>query len=290
MAYLSWRVGDVTITKIVEFEGAFPGGGPGSAVPEGTPEAIKQIPWLIPHFATEEGFIRMSVHALLVETPARRIVIDTCIGNDKVRSSPMFNMIKTNFLADLAAAGWSRDSVDGVLCTHLHVDHVGWNTMLEDGDWKPTFPKARYYFGRREFEHWSTEATRPDTKVIFADSVQPILDAGLATLVEMDAVIAPEIRLIPTPGHTPGHVSVVIESKGERAVITGDIMHHPCQVAHPHWSSDFDNDKDASRVTRRAFLCDYADNGTLVIGTHFGGPTAGRVVRDGDAYRLEVVA
>lgn len=282
---LQWRIGSVTITKVVELEGVFPAGGPGTMVPDAKPGAVQEIDWLVPHFATPDGQVKASVHALLVETPDMRLVIDTCIGNDKPRHAPMFHMLKTSFLDDFESTGWTRASVGGVLCTHLHVDHVGWNTMLVDGHWKPTFPNARYYIGREEWTHWQTEAR---AEAILGDSVQPIFDAGLVTLVDMDETIAPQIRLIPTPGHTPGHVSVVIESHGERAIITGDIMHHPCQIARPHWSSDFDSDKEASRRTRQAFLEQFSDTPTLIIGTHFAGPTAGHLVRDGDTFRLDV--
>ncbi|MBN9487512.1 MAG: MBL fold metallo-hydrolase [Alphaproteobacteria bacterium] len=284
---LTWKIGDVSISKLVELEGIMPTGTPESMLPDGHPEAIREINWLVPHFATPEGQVKISVHALLVQTPSMRLVVDTCIGNDKPRMMPMFSMLQTGFLRDLEAAGWSRDSVDAVLCTHLHLDHVGWNTMLENGRWVPTFPRARYYMGRRELEHTLQEASERNDPIV-ADSVQPILDAGLATMVDMDARLSPEVRLMPTPGHTPGHVSVVIESGGARAVITGDLMHHPCQIARPDWSSGFDTDQDASRVTRHAFLSKFSDTPTLVIGTHFAGPTAGHVVREGNAYRFLV--
>ncbi|SKA40052.1 Glyoxylase, beta-lactamase superfamily II [Enhydrobacter aerosaccus] len=288
---LVWKVGDVSITKLVEIETAMPAGGPpGSMLPDAHPEAVRAIDWLVPQFATAEGHLRISVHALLVQTPTMRLVVDTCIGNDKPRNGTLFDRLQTRFLQDLDAAGWMRDSVQGVLCTHLHVDHVGWNTMLIDGRWVPTFPKARYYFGRREFDETEREArdrsVRSHDGAIFADSIQPIVEAGLATFVAMDAQLAPEIRLLPTPGHTPGHVSVVIESQGARAVITGDLMHHPCQMARPDWSSGFDSDQDESRGTRQSFLRQFADTPTLVIGTHFAGPTAGRIIREGDAYRF----
>lgn len=283
---LKWIVGDVTITKLVEFETSFPGGVAGGMLPDATPAEVKGIDWLCPHFATEAGDLKMSVHALLLQTPTFRLIVDTCVGNHKARKSPMFNMLDTDFLLQLERAGWSRASVDGVLCTHLHVDHVGWNTMREGERWVPTFPNARYYMGEVEYAHWQSAAGGPAKAALFADSVQPILDAGLATFVAMDAILLPEVRLIPTPGHTPGHVSVLIESKGERAVITGDLMHHPAQIARPHWSSDFDSDKDHSRRTRADFLARFSDSPTLVIGTHFAGPTAGRVVRDGDSYRF----
>jgi glyoxylase-like metal-dependent hydrolase (beta-lactamase superfamily II) len=195
--------------------------------------------------------------------------------------------LQTSFLQHLADAGFARESVDAVVCTHLHVDHVGWNTMLRDGHWVPTFPSARYLIGKKEYEHWNAVEDK-EQQEIMADSVKPIFEAGLAETVEMDHRISPEIRLMPTTGHTPGHVSVVIESRGERAVITGDMMHHPCQVGHPEWSPEFDSDKEASVATRRAMLKDWADQPILVIGTHFAAPTAGHVKRDGASYRFEV--
>jgi glyoxylase-like metal-dependent hydrolase (beta-lactamase superfamily II) len=241
----------------------------------------------------------MSLHALLVDAPDFRLVVDTCVGNGKPRTIPALNMMETSFLVDLEAVGWPRDSVDGVLCTHLHVDHVGWNTMLQDGRWLPTFPRARYYMARTEVQHWLEAFARAsqwdgaapedpmDNRACFADSVKPILDAGLQVLVETDAVIAPGISLTPTPGHTPGHVSVVIESQGERAVITGDLMHHPCQIAHPEWSSAADTDPQQSRSSRLKFFAQFADQPTLIIGTHFGGPTAGCLLKGADGYWLD---
>jgi glyoxylase-like metal-dependent hydrolase (beta-lactamase superfamily II) len=140
--------------------------------------------------------------------------------------------------------------------------------------------------GRQEYDHWRAE-NDGEAPAILGDSVQPIFDAGLAELVEMDHRISAELRLTPTTGHTPGHVSVMIESDGESAMITGDIMHHPCQIAHPEWAPSFDSDRAAAVATRRRVLDALADTPVLVIGTHFAAPTAGRIRRDGDAYRLE---
>ena len=281
-----WRIGDVTITKVIELEAT---GGSRFLLPQATPDLIKPIAWLQPHFADENGRLRMSIHTFLVETPTRRIVVDTCLGNDKEnRHIPHWNNMQTRFLADIADAGYPRESIDTVLCTHLHIDHVGWNTMKVDGKWIPTFPNASYLMGRMEYEHWSTNLARQDMQYILADSVTPVLDAGLATLVETDHRICEEISLIPTIGHTPGHVSVRISSKGEEALITGDFMHHPCQIAHPEWSTNADSDRDQGIRTRLDMFEKLADTPTLVIGTHFAGATAGRIVRDGDAYRLDV--
>jgi len=288
---MKWRIGDVTVTKVVEMEVT---GGSRFILPQATYEEILPIKWLHPHFADERGRLKMSIHALVIEAPGggkngQRIVVDTCLGNDKQgRRIPNWNNLQLPFLADLEAAGFPRDSIDTVLCTHLHVDHVGWNTMLVEGKWVPTFPKARYLMGRVEFAHWREAHERPDMAAVFADSVKPVYDAGLVDLVETDHRITNEISLIPTIGHTPGHVSVVIESKGETAIITGDMMHHPCQVGHPEWSPSFDSDKEAARVTRKAMLKDWADKPILIIGTHFAAPTAGHIKRDGESFRFAV--
>jgi glyoxylase-like metal-dependent hydrolase (beta-lactamase superfamily II) len=285
-AVSKWRIGDVTVTKVIELEVT---GGSRFLLPQATPDAIKPIAWLRPHFADENGRLRMSIHTFLVETPDRRIVVDTCLGNDKEnRHIPHWNNMQTRFLSDIAEAGYPRESIDTVLCTHLHVDHVGWNTMKVGDHWVPTFPNARYLMGRTEYAHWSTVSDRPDMHFILADSVTPILKAGLADLVETDHRLCPEISLIPTVGHTPGHVSVRISSGGEEALITGDFMHHPCQIAQPEWSTNADSDRDRGIRTRLDMFERLAGTPTLVIGTHFAGATAGRIVRDGDAFRLDV--
>ena len=213
-------------------------------------------------------------------------MVDTCIGNDRPRSLVGGQALSTDFLESFEATGWTRESVNAVVCTHLHVDHVGWNTMREGDRWVPTFPKARYLIGRREYDHWSAEGDA-EQQVILSDSIRPVFDAGLVDLVEMDHVISPEVRLVPTPGHTPGHVSVRIESAGEVGLITGDMVHHPCQLAHPEWSPPFDSDPAASAVMRRSVFESTAEQPVLVIGTHFAAPTAGLVRREGDAFRFE---
>ena len=283
---MQWRIGDVTVTKIVELEVT---GGSRFILPKATRDAILPIAWLRPHFADERGRLKMSIHALVVEAPGRRIVVDTCLGNDKTgRRIPTWNNLDLPFLADLASAGFPRETIDTVLCTHLHVDHVGWNTMLVDGKWVPTFPQARYLMGRVELAHWRAAHERPDMEAVFADSVKPVHDAGLVDLVETDHRICDEISLVPTLGHTPGHVSVRIRSCGEEALITGDFMHHPCQIAHPEWSSLADSDPDMAHRTRERMLAELSSRPVLVIGTHFAGATAGRIVRDGDTYRMDV--
>ena len=283
---MKWQVGDVEITTIVELEMT---GGTRFLLPQATREEVQRIEWLVPHFADAEGRLTMSIHALVIVTPEKRIVVDTCLGNDKQgRRIPHWNERQGRFLDDMHEAGFPPETIDTVLCTHLHVDHVGWNTRLVDGKWVPTFPNAQYLFGRVEYEYWSGQTAREDMITVLDDSIRPIFENGLAKLVEWDHRITPEVRLVPSTGHTPGHVSVVIESQGERAMITGDFAHHPCQFARPEWSSLADADPEAGIATRRRLLGELAGEPILLIGTHFSGPTAGHVIADGEAWRLVV--
>ncbi|MFC9430184.1 MBL fold metallo-hydrolase [Streptomyces sp. NPDC056987] len=210
-----------------------------------------------------------------------------------------FNGLRTDFLERFSKV-WDPADVDGVICTHLHTDHVGWNTRLVDGAWAPTFPNATYHCVREEFEFWKGYAktdgsgtsysefacTMMDGPAVFNDSVRPIADAGLVGFVDPDSELTPEVSLVPSFGHTPHHVAVRIESKNESAEITGDLMHYPCQVTRPDWSAEFDFDKHASAETRDALVKQYADTGTLILSAHFGTPTGGHIVSDGDAKAL----
>jgi glyoxylase-like metal-dependent hydrolase (beta-lactamase superfamily II) len=279
---LRWRVGEVTITSVAEMEAPVPAG----ALLVGATEAEAHVhEWARPWAVDDAGQLVLRIQALVVEAPGRRIVVDTCVGNDKDRAVPFFHRMQGPFLDDLAAAGCPAETVDTVVCTHLHVDHVGWNTRLVDGRWVPTFPNARYLMVREEVAHWERE---PQDDDLFGDSVRPVLDAGLADLVEPGHEVADGITLLPTPGHTPGHVSVRIRSRGEEAVVSGDVMHHPVQCARPEWGAVFDSDAAWAERTRREFLDRYADTDVLVIGTHFPDPVAGHVRRDGDTYRFDV--
>ena len=293
----TWEIGAVRITCIVEQEALRQ---PQFGYRNLTTKMILGQDWLRPHFATEAGELRSNIQAFVVESQGQRIVVDACAGNDKKRDNPARNEMQVPFLEDLAAAGFARESIDTVLCTHLHIDHVGWNTMLIDGAWVPTFPNARYLFGREEWAHWSKEAASEvggdmdpevvealiECPAVKADSIRPVIEAGLHELVELDHRVTEEVRLEPTPGHTPGHVSVTITSAGARAVITGDLMHHPIQCALPHVSSKFDHDVAHARETRKAFLERYGDSDVTVIGTHFAVPTGGRLVKAGEGWRL----
>ena len=278
-----WQVGKVKITRVVEMEVT---GGSRFIVPDATREACPGYRWLYPHFMGDVGNLVMSIHALVVDTGDRRILVDTCIGNDKDRAIPSWSHLQTNFLADLETAGYPASSIDTVLCTHLHVDHVGWNTTLVDGQWIATFPSARYLLGEAEWRYWDgVESSGP----VLADSVRPVLDAGLVDFVGMDHRLCDEVWLEPTPGHTPGHVSVRIACQGDEALITGDCIHHPCQMTRTDWCSSADYDRAMGRETRESLLDRLVDSGVLMIGTHFATPTAGHVKRrDGGGYGLKV--
>lgn len=287
---LKWKVGDTTITKVIEI--IYP---EFDLIPAATPAVVKTVPWLFPHFVTPEGKLSVSIHSLVVDTPSAKLVVDTCIGNGRDREPfSIMSNLSTSFLEDLSAAGYPPESINYVLCTHLHLDHVGWNTRLVNGKWVPTFPKASYLMDKKDVALYGTiaenhkDAFMQMQRRTFADSVQPVFDAGLAKPVEGPAQVCDGVRLVPTPGHTPGHCSVLIESKGEKALITGDFMHHPIQFHDAALSISADEDNNAAIATRRRVFAEYADTPTLIIGTHFAGPTAGKLVRDGDAYRLYV--
>ena len=275
---MQWKIGDVRVTKVVEHELPIPLNGLLSAVPEGAPA---RHGWLQPDFLDDAGNAKLSIHGLVIDTGERRILVDTCVGN--LREGLVMPPAESGFIDALAASGYAIEDIDTVVCTHLHFDHVGWNTRLVDGKWVVTFTNARYLFGRVEWEHWSV--TDGDYSNI-GDTVRPVVESGAADLVETDHQICPQVRLIPTPGHTPGHVSVVIESGGQRAVITGDMAHHPLQFAEPEIGAPADSDSPMGAKTRRLFCAEREQDHALVIGTHFGGPTAGRIEADGDAWKL----
>lgn len=278
---MQWTVGRVKITNVVEIGAT---GGTRFILPQATPEEAQKMPWLVPHYANAEGRLRLNVQSWIVETPSHKIIVDTCIGNDKAnRSVPVWNGLNKPFLNDLAAAGYPIDTIDTVLCTHLHVDHVGWNTTLLGGKWVPTFANARYLFGKTEYEHWAAHSPEGEHRAVFEDSVQPIVDAGRADLIGSDHRIGDEISLISTPGHTPGHMSLLVTSDGQQALLTGDVAHHPCQMAHLDWSSTADSDPVQSIETRKMLFSRFADTPALVFGGHYD---PGHIVRDGDAFRL----
>ncbi|MBI1848353.1 MAG: MBL fold metallo-hydrolase [Candidatus Rokubacteria bacterium] len=276
-------VGAITVTRVIE------NGGPTRPTflfPDAVPEALQRHrDWLMPHFMAPDGRFIANVQTYVVQAPGLTMLVDTCVGNDKVRQIKSWNMMRTSFLEDLTKAGFPQESIDLVLCTHLHVDHVGWNTRLVDGRWVPTFPRARYVFEQSEWAYWSKK-DGDESGALIDDSVRPVVEAGRADLVTSNHRISEEIWLEPTPGHTPGHVSVHLASRGAEAVITGDLMHHPVQCGEPDWHSHFDDDAVMARATRKAFCARYADRDVAILGTHFAGPGPGRILSHGEAWRF----
>ena len=285
--------GGVTVDRVVETEG--PSFHPGFIFPDATDAAMAgEMDWLLPHFFDpDSGRLLMSLHSYVIRTKHHTILVDTCVGNGKERpSTPAWHRRDTGWLDDLRAMGVPPDSVDFVLCTHLHVDHVGWNTRLEDGRWVPTFPNARYLFHRQEYAHWETHEMphvgAGTTEGSFEDSVLPVVRAGLADFVDGDHAIEDGLFLEASPGHTPGHVCLHLEGGGDHALFTGDMMHHPVQIAYPEWNSRYCHDPALSRATRKFFVERYADTATQILAAHFPQPVAGRIVPNGARYEFEI--
>jgi glyoxylase-like metal-dependent hydrolase (beta-lactamase superfamily II) len=241
-------------------------------------------PWLEPDlFEPNQGLLSLDRQSFIIRTPRHTIMVDTCVGADKERSNPQWHHLQSPWLANFTALGLKPEDIDIVFCTHLHGDHVGWNTRLKDGKWVPTFPNARYLFGRIEYEHAKRELERrPDPDgPLMEDSVFPVVEAGQAVFVEEGFEIEPGFRLELTAGHTPGHMCLDI-CAGRRAVFCGDLMHHPVQVREPQWSSCFCLDPKQSAATRHGFLERHCDTGTLIVPAHFGRGTVGRVQQSRD--------
>ena len=285
-----WTFGEIEVDRVLEFEQ--PLLPPRVLFPTSTAEAVDaHRHWLEPALMDPtSGLLTLSLHSFVVRTRHHTILVDTCSGNDKPRpDKPRYHMKSWPYLENLGAIGVAPEKIDFVMCTHLHADHVGWNTRLVDGRWVPTFANARYLIARAEWDHWKEETNRAryTSDPYPEDSILPVIEAGQVEFVDMDYAFDDEIWLDPTPGHTLGHVCLHIASGGREAVMSGDLMHHPVQCAEPDWSSCFCVDADLSRRTRRAFLERYAASDALIMPAHFPTPTAGLIRPWGEAFRFE---
>jgi glyoxylase-like metal-dependent hydrolase (beta-lactamase superfamily II) len=279
-------IGDVTITSIIERDG--PWRTPEDMFPAYNPEVARR------HLAEMDAFIYdaasnrlvITYQTFVVRTPKHTILVDTCTGEDKGYAPP-FDFPKQRWLDEFRAQGLSFEAVDYVFCTHLHIDHCGWNTRLVNGKSVPTFPNAKYIFHRREYAYWevaTARGTEPPGEVWRLNCL-PVVEAGQALLVDDDYALDDTAWLTPTPGHSPCHCCVNLKSRGQRAVVTGDMMHHALQCREPDWSTVFDTDPKLAAQSRRRFLSAVADTDTLLLPVHFPTPTAGRVALDGERFR-----
>jgi len=289
------QIGPMQIEKVVEIDRLAVE--PTSLFGNVTPDIIERYRgWLGPALleAGTDRFI-LSFHSYLIRTPHHTILVDTCNGNHKNRPSmPPWHMLDTAYLANLARLGVAPEDIDYVMCTHLHADHVGWNTRLADSKWVPTFPKARYLMARTEFEHFEAMHRRnPDQPVnrgSFTDSVLPVAAHGQVDLIEDSHVIERHLEdgiwLEPAPGHSPGNVSVHVKAGGRHALMSGDVIHHPIQFAEPELANPADIDKTLALRTRLDLMRRYADTDTLLLAAHFPEPTAGWIRSHGERFRF----
>jgi len=289
MGNSKWKVGEIEIFPLVELE---IGGVIQYLVHDAVPEIVREMSWLQPDYADENGNLRASTQAFLIKTNDKCVLVDACVGNDKIRESfpPLCNL-NTGFLSQLHDIGVRETDINYVVYSHFDFDHIGWSTVLKDGKWTPTFPNAKYIYVEGEYNYWKSqpENEMKDYRDAFNDSVEPVMDAGLGVLVSNDFKLDDNISFLPTPGHTPNHVSIVVESNGEKAIIVGDLMHHPCQFSHPEWSTLADRSPEESVAARAKVLDEIADKSVLFISSHFSAPSAGYVTKDGGAYKFNTL-
>lgn len=292
--------GGFEIHRLVETEGL--GFYPGFLLPDASEDALEgEREWLTPHFHDPDtGRFIQSVQGFLIKTSRHNVLVDSCVGNDKERpSSKAWHRQNVDWLGRLAACGVHPEEVDYVLCTHLHVDHVGWNTRLDNGRWVPTFPNARYLFHELEYAYWEQTREMPGeigygrTEGSFEDSVLPVMEARLGQLINDDFDIETGLWAERTPGHSPGHVCLHLNAQGETAnsdaIFTGDLLHHPIQAAYPEWNSRYCLDAALSRKTREQFVDRYCDTPAVLLAAHFATPTAGRITRGPRRKRFTVL-
>ena len=274
------RIGEVEVWRILEINAPFLT--PEEMFPNAGPDVNRVFADLVPGgLCPETGRVILPVQGYLLKTGTQVILVDTCVGNHKTaKTFPDWHQRdSTRFLEGLSAAGIGVGQVDVVLCTHLHMDHVGWNTRLLDGRWVPTFPRARYLLPRADEAYYAEHA-----KGMYSESILPVIEAGQAEFVEGGHALSHEIVLLPTTGHTEGHVSVWIRSGGAEAVITGDAIHTTAQCWHPEWHFTFDQSPEQAVRSRRELLSEAVERDARVLGTHFKLPSLGRVRAKGDAF------
>lgn len=284
-------IGDYIVGRVAELE--FPAFPVTEFLPAATPDMVEQARRALPGRISADGKLVMSFHSFVLRTGRHTILVDTCCAKSRPGRA-QFDHGKKDYLGGLAALGVKPEDVTHVMCTHLHWDHVGWNTRLLDGRWVPTFPNARYVMARREYDHWNAVYAREKDSanvhaLAFEDSVAPIVRAERAVLVDDDFELDHGISLEPCPGHTPGHVVINVASGGRRGVFIGDAIHHPMQIMFPHLSTRADSDQDMAHTSRRKLIEAHAGTGTLVMPQHFATPSSGTIERAGDGFRFRFI-
>jgi glyoxylase-like metal-dependent hydrolase (beta-lactamase superfamily II) len=293
MAVTTFKVGDITIHRVVEQEAPF--FDPLTFFPKLSKDTLEENrAWMTDggYLDRKNGELVLCIQSYLIQTPHHNILIDSCVGNHKPRPHrPFWNMMNSDaFERNLKATGVTVDQIDYVMCTHLHVDHVGWNTKLENGRWVPTFPKAKYVFSDRELAHWTeTEGKDPAAAPWITDSVLPIVAAKREEVVKSDHTFSDLINLIPTPGHTIDHYSVRVGKPGNDAIITGDMIHSPLQARYPELGMRVDYDSPQAGQSRRKLFGHICDTSTMLCTAHFPSPSLGRIKRWGDGFKFEPV-
>jgi glyoxylase-like metal-dependent hydrolase (beta-lactamase superfamily II) len=287
---LKFSVGNLTIHRVIEQETKFLQAQ--DMLPDLTPDMLAENRgWMKQVGALDDtDTLILCFQSYIVQTPHHTVLIDSCIGNDKPRPGrPHWNM-KTDdsYMRALAASGFSVADIDFVMCTHLHVDHVGWNTRLENGRWVPTFPNARYVFAKSEYDYW-VDMNKKTEVPPFVDSVLPVVEAKKADIVAHDFALGDHARILPTPGHTPGHVAFAFGRGKDAVVFAGDLMHTPLQTRYPELSPKFDVDPKLAGATRRNFLQRYCDTDTLCCTAHFPSPSAGKIRPWGNGFSCEML-
>jgi glyoxylase-like metal-dependent hydrolase (beta-lactamase superfamily II) len=288
----TFTVGDLIVHRVIESEG--PLFDPLTFFPTLTREVLNDnLAWLRPVFIDPaSGQLMLCVQSYVVRTKHHTILIDSCVGNHKERTNYPFwhQMTSDRYERNLAAMDVTVDDIDYVMCTHMHVDHVGWNTRLDNGRWVPTFPKAKYVFADRELAFWTEkERAEPGKQPWIVDSVLPIVAAGRQEVVSSHHELSDVVRLIPTPGHTIDHFSVQIGKPGADAIIAGDMIHSPIQARYPELAMRADHDRQQSGVTRRDLFNRICDTSTLLCTGHFPSPSTGRLTRWEDGFRFHTV-
>jgi glyoxylase-like metal-dependent hydrolase (beta-lactamase superfamily II) len=285
---LQINLGDITIHRIIEQEGPFFDAL--TFFPALSKEMLAENrSWLAPRFLDPSDKIMLCIQSYIIKTRHHTILIDTCVGNHKSRPTrPFWNMMNSDrYEKSLAATGLTVNDIDFVMCTHLHTDHVGWNTRLENGRWVPTFPKAKYVFADRELTHWTQRQKEdPASCPWVTDSVLPIVEAKREVVVKSDHTLNDLVQLIPTPGHTIDHYSVHVGKVGRDAVITGDMIHSPIQARYPDLGMLSDYDSKLAGESRRKLFGRFCDTSTLMCTAHFPSPSTGRVKRWRDTFDI----